>query len=293
MLTSASLLALRGSPGTQLHHARHPFCTPVTLAMLADVGRFLRPRRFRRLRIEKLHRLLNLGSLHRPADQLWALWLDLWGAWWSRHLAGTTGYCFTADYVVRHTGIWCEHLASLKGASNASLLEIGSFEGRSAVWFLENVLTHPTATITCVDPFVGPGAEARFDHNVRVSGHRPKVTKIKGLSEAVLPTLKPASYDAIYIDGSHLAVNVLMDAALSWTLVKRDGVLIFDDYLWLPDSPAWRRPQMAIDLFLSLTGSDAVVLHQGHQMIVRKVGPPADGPRRDESRGQYHEGAGR
>jgi predicted O-methyltransferase YrrM len=176
-------------------------------------------------------------------------------------------------------------LAALRGASNARLLEVGSFEGRSAIWFLDNVLTHPTATITCVDPFVAPGAEARFDHNIRVSGHAAKVAKIKGRSEVVLLDLKPASYDAIYIDGLHLAVNVLMDAALGWTLLKLGGVLIFDDYLWRPDRPAWARPQLAIDLFLSMVGTDAVVLHKARQVIVRKVGRPADSPEaaKDES----------
>jgi predicted O-methyltransferase YrrM len=182
-------------------------------------------------------------------------------------------------------------LASLTGAGDASLLEVGSFEGRSAIWFLDNVLTHPTATITCVDPFIGPGAEAQFDHNMRVSGHAAKVTKIKGRSEVVLLDLKPASYDAIYIDGSHLAVNVLMDAALSWTLLKRGGVLIFDDYLWRPERPAWNRPQLAIDLFLSMVGTDAVVLHKTHQAIVRKVGQPADSPEATNDESAINEGA--
>jgi predicted O-methyltransferase YrrM len=232
------------------------------------------------IRIQRLERLVKRRSLQKPVDRLWALWSSVWEAWWSRHLAGIPDYSFTTDYVARHAEVWREHLAPLMGASGVRLLEIGSLEGRSALWFLENILTHATATITCVDPFVGPGVEARFDHNIKLSGHAAKVTKIKGPSEAVLPDLAPASYDAIYVDGAHLAVNVLMDAVLSWRLVKTGGVLIFDDYTWAADRAPWRRPQMGVDLFLGMVGSDAVVLDKDAQVIVRKLGPPADSPRR-------------
>lgn len=66
------------------------------------------------------------------------------------------------------------------------MLEIGSYEGRSAVWFLENILTHPTARIVCVDLFTRLPFELRFDHNIRISGAGDKVTKMKGRSETVL-----------------------------------------------------------------------------------------------------------
>jgi predicted O-methyltransferase YrrM len=128
-----------------------------------------------------------------------------------------------------------------------------------------------------VDPFFRPGLEARFDHNIRVSGHAAKVVKIKGLSEAVLLDLESASYDAIYVDGSHRAVNVIMDAVLSWRLLKPGGVLIFDDYRWHPERPAWERPQLAVDLFLSLVGTHAVILHKAYQVIVRKPVWSVDG----------------
>jgi predicted O-methyltransferase YrrM len=218
--------------------------------------------------------MFGISKFQRRVDQLGR---DLWNLCLSWRLARTEDYSFTEDYVTHQGSTWSQQLASLRGRSGARILEVGSFEGRSAIWFLENVLTHPTATITCVDPFYHPGLEARFDHNIRVSGHAAKVTKIKAPSEAVLPKLDPASYDAIYVDGSHLAVHVMMDAALSWTLVKPGGVLIFDDYLWQRELPAWARPQLAIDLFLSMVATDAVILHKAYQVIVRKLARPAGG----------------
>jgi len=32
------------------------------------------------------------------------------------------------------------------------MLEIGSFEGGSAAWFLCSILTHPTARLVCIEP---------------------------------------------------------------------------------------------------------------------------------------------
>jgi predicted O-methyltransferase YrrM len=248
-----------------LEHTRY-------VPMPATLDRSLPPGRTGRLlRLQKKLERLPVSRLHRPVERVEALWRGFWNRWLSRHLARTPGYAFTADYVAQHEPVWSEHLAHLRGAHNTRLLEVGSFEGRASTWFLENVLTHPTATLTCVDPFGYPGAEARFDHNVRASGHAARLRKIKGKSEAVLLHLEPASYDAVYIDGSHLAVNVLMDAVLGWRLMKPGGVLIFDDYLWRPDYPLWRRPQVAIDLFLDLVGADAAVLHKARQVIVRKA----------------------
>jgi predicted O-methyltransferase YrrM len=219
--------------------------------------------------------MFGIGRFQRRIDQLGRDICNLWLSW---RLARTAEYSFTTDYVTHHAPTWCQYLRSLRGSSHARLLEIGSFEGRSAIWFLDNILIQQTATITCVDPFYGLGREARFDHNIRVSGHSAKVTKIKGRSETVLLDLEPASYDAIYIDGAHLAVNVLMDAVLSWTLLKPGGVLIFDDYLWHTERPAWARPQLAIDQFLSMVGTEAQVLHKAYQIIIRKLARTADGP---------------
>jgi predicted O-methyltransferase YrrM len=149
-------------------------------------------------------------------------------------------------------------------------LEIGSFQGRSAVWFLQNILTDPTATLDCLDRFHILGTEPRFDHNLKMSRRAAQVTKHKGRSEDILPGLTPAHYDAIYVDGSHRALNVLMDAMLAWQLLKPCGVLFFDDYTWQMDLPPTERPQMAIDLFLKAHHAALDVMHFDYQVAVRK-----------------------
>jgi len=194
----------------------------------------------------------------------------------SRQLRSYADYSYTTDYVTRHTANWQTWLADWSGKPNVHFLEIGSYEGRSAVWFLQNILTNPTSTLDCVDLFIGRGAEARFDHNIRLSGRSGQVRKHKGRSEDVLLTLVPAHFDMIYVDGGHRAANVLMDAMLSWRLLKPDGLIIFDDYRWEMDKAPAERPQIAIDLFLEAYADRITVLHRGYQVAVRAKNPGAD-----------------
>lgn len=187
-----------------------------------------------------------------------------------RQLARDPGYSFTADYVSSVESGWQELLKELRGRRNLRVLEIGSYEGRSAVWFLDNVLTDPTSTLTCIDAWSWREDELRFEHNLRISGHAAKVTKLKGPSDEVLPRLPRDSFDLIYVDGSHRATNVLMDGALAWQRVKPGGIVIFDDYRWDPHKPPHERPEMAVDLLLELIDGRYELLLKGYQLAIRR-----------------------
>lgn len=189
-----------------------------------------------------------------------------------KQLPSTHSYSFTADWFSNRISVWQKHLAVLAGQPNLHALEIGSFEGRSALWLLEHILTDPSSTLTCVDPFLGIGGSLRFDHNIRLSGQATRVQKLQGSSHDVLPTLAREIFDLIYIDGSHKAADVYFDALLSWCLLKNGGILIFDDYLWQPptDARASQSPKIAIDLFLEGYVQQLELLHRGQQVIVRK-----------------------
>lgn len=198
------------------------------------------------------------------------LWMQVSDQRTQRRLENSGEYAFRHDYVSRHTPLWERFLEPYRDRDNVRMLEIGSFEGASTIWFLENILTHPSSSITCVDPFSRGGGEVRFDHNLRISGLSQKVIKIKATSDEALLKMMPRSFDVIYIDGSHLARDVLLDAAASWWLLKSDGILIFDDYQWQLDRPAAQRPQLAIDIFLDALAPQLEVLAKDNQVIVRK-----------------------
>jgi predicted O-methyltransferase YrrM len=188
----------------------------------------------------------------------------------TRELAHESGYSYTSDYISKNLENWMRLLGEYRGHPGVQMLEIGSYEGRSAVWFLENILTHPTAGIVCIDFFTRLSLSMRFDHNIRHSGASGKVTKMKGHSDAILTTLPLEHFDIIYVDGSHQAAPVLMDAMLCWYRLKPGGVMIFDDYLWDREELASDRPQMAIDLFLKAFEGSYDLLLKDYQVAIRK-----------------------
>jgi predicted O-methyltransferase YrrM len=187
----------------------------------------------------------------------WAVWFE--------------GKEFTTDWTSAHFGSWSQVLAPFQ-RDGLRLLEIGSFEGRSAIFWLEYF---PGSHVTCVDKFFGTtrhnqDIEARFDRNVAAYGER--VRKINRCSAEVLPSLRIEDelFDLIYIDGSHRRDDVMADCLLSWPLLRPGGVMIFDDYLHELHKPPAERPKDAIDTFLSWHAEEVDELSRGYQIIVRR-----------------------
>jgi len=180
-------------------------------------------------------------------------------------------YIFSTDWITNHVPQWTKVLAHLKDKPNVRGLEIGSFEGRSAIWFLENILTHPSSGIVCVDIFASE-YEINFDQNMRHFG--PKVQKIRAPSQLALRRLETGTYDFAYIDGSHTSKDTLIDAVLTWDLMKPGGIIIIDDYLWENAKEELNNaaftPQLAINAFLNVFEPYADIIERGSQVIVRK-----------------------
>jgi len=201
-------------------------------------------------------------------------------------------YVFTEGWFLFNVSGWENHLKELKGKTNIHALEIGSYEGFSAIWQLENILTDPASTITCIDIFDDKVYEERFDQNIKATGVSDKVIKLKGSSEKMLRGLNFEQYDYIYIDGCHLTKWVLSDAVLSWDLLKKGGLMIFDDYHLIEGKPPqyrptgidfidnyiWKKrmrdtrsPEPAIDVFLKIFGPYLKVVFKRHQVVVKKL----------------------
>lgn len=197
---------------------------------------------------------------------------------------------FTRDWFSHNIESWQRWLAELAGKPHIRALEIGSFEGRATTWLLENILTDETSRIDCVDPF-RQDYYRRFLSNIAAWRHR--VTVHRGLSDKVLPTLR-GEFDFVYIDGDHRPFAILSDAVHAWPRLKVGGILIFDDYLFVPHefdrqtNGEWserraRRqiakhraqcPKTAIDGFLTAMTGQYEVLGQGYQFALRKLADP-------------------
>jgi hypothetical protein len=200
-------------------------------------------------------------------------------------------YIFTVDWFSPHILLWGNYLNHYKGKPNLRFLEIGSYQGRAAVWLLENILTHNSSSITCIDTFEGSVEHHEhfkddiknlfetFSHNMSRFGDKVKVMKnrsqvaLKHLSicGANLNKGDDGQFDFVYIDGDHRASSVMEDAVLSLPLLKQGGLMIFDDYLWTCSKKDIDDPKPAIDAFIHLYADKIKVLFINQQVIIRKL----------------------
>jgi predicted O-methyltransferase YrrM len=194
---------------------------------------------------------------------------------------------YTKDWFDRCIPEWTELFKDIAGKPNLRFLEIGSYEGRSTCWLMDNVLTHPSSTITCLDLWEGCSDRGewskelydRYDmsqvyenflHNTKEYG---RVWHKRGPSSYSLKDMDDRGpyFDFIYIDGSHIACDVLEDGVLAFPLLKEGGLLIFDDYKWDFFGNSLRHPKVAVDAFLSVYQSKIEVISLDRQAVIRKI----------------------
>ena len=169
------------------------------------------------------------------------------------------------------------HLLQLAGQPNLKFLQIGAYTGDASMWLLENILTHPTSTLTDVDTWEGSEEsehkkidfDAVYTTYLTRTSQYDNVLAIKSKSEYALPNLNH-TYDFIYIDGDHTAKAVAEDAEGAWKLLKPNGILAFDDYMWGQDVPEHLTPRPAIDDFLAKHKGTYNLLNKDYQVWIQK-----------------------
>jgi predicted O-methyltransferase YrrM len=169
-------------------------------------------------------------------------------------------------------------LSQYKDEPNLNYLQIGVFTGDASIWLMENVLTHSSSKLTDVDTWQGSDEEVHHDMDFidiektydfkTIKYHRIK--KVKERSSIFLANCKD-TFDFIYIDGDHTASAVLIDALLSWNLLKVGGIIAFDDYQW--DSPKGLvyTPKMGVNMFDALYKNSTELIGTGAQVWYRKT----------------------
>jgi predicted O-methyltransferase YrrM len=175
------------------------------------------------------------------------------------------------------------------------VLEVGSYEGASACYLIEKLASTRELEIHCVDTWDGgvehkeaqldmSSVEARFHANtqkaIAAADFAVSLVAHKANSDIALAKLlaegKQGYFDFIYIDGSHQAPDVLCDALLGFRLLRRYGVMAFDDYLWQEEMPYGidpiRCPKPAIDAFTNTYCRKLRVIRAPlYQLYVQKV----------------------
>ena len=195
-------------------------------------------------------------------------------------------YKFTQDWFSWAPAVWEQLIPLLP--ERKKFLEIGSFEGRSATWIIENMIDNEAVpgSVLCIDTWEGGeehgeenmgGVEERFDHNIAILRAKyPErfIDQYKNKSTVALAEImhgdRSPTFEFIYIDGRHIDTDVLTDACMAWPLLKQGGIMVFDDYMWGNPRDILHRPKPAIDAFINLFAEEVDVIHLGYQAVVRK-----------------------
>ncbi|KZT74467.1 glycosyltransferase family 8 protein, partial [Daedalea quercina L-15889] len=164
------------------------------------------------------------------------------------------------------------------------VLEIGSWEGRSAV-FLATELCAKGGDIVCIDHFdllrsaAGQERYSKITHNLKLTGKPFRI-----FDEFSFPALMillneemdnpNPGYDWIYVDGSHEADDTFLDGELVWRLAKKGAIIIFDDYHWDKEPVhSIHHPKRGIDAFMTLHRGEFEILSspEQYQMVLQKT----------------------
>ena len=158
-------------------------------------------------------------------------------------------------------------------------LEIGTFYGANIFSVAKTYGLHSDSKLYCIDPWEEYDEYPEYKneqstiyntflYNLNNFEDKNKIVVNRGYSNFEIPKFQDDFFDIIYIDGNHEPSYVLEDAVLSFRKLKKDGIMIFDDYGWGgPDLT-----QRGIDGFLSGYHKKIVKLGEKHaQVFIKKL----------------------
>ena len=155
-------------------------------------------------------------------------------------------------------------------------LEVGCFEGLSSFFVLSE---YKAVDATLLDIWDMPNPNSKtlshnfnsientFDDNLS----RFNFTKIKDDSVVAMRKLfkQNKSFDFIYIDGSHNGEDILSDAIEAFKILKKEGLIFFDDFLQHDKNRALQSYE-GIEKFLNLYSNYLKIEYFQNNLVVRK-----------------------
>ena len=186
---------------------------------------------------------------------------------------------FTNNWFGRNINISMKILKKIFENKPVKILEIGSYEGRSAIWMLENLCKLPGSTFTSIDPYstadttapVEDGTYERFCYNIKLCTHVSKFNQHVGYSKDIMPKLiaEKKIYDVVYIDGSHIREDVLVDMDNAHQLLESNGIMLMDDAGFDPNKD--ENAMGAIKRFLVKHPGEYRLLLKEWQWMIQKL----------------------
>ena len=178
----------------------------------------------------------------------------------------------TNDYFSMHSYNFFKYLNFLEG--NFNYLEIGTYEGNSAM-FVAN--TFPKSKVYCVDNWNKTEeygdqnfdiVEKNFDYN---TSSFKNILKFKNNSDDFFKK-NNTLFEVVYIDGYHRDFQVLKDCRNAWKILKKNGLLICDDYIWNFYENIKENPCYSINKFMDEIKNENKVLEVSKsQIFIKKL----------------------
>lgn len=191
------------------------------------------------------------------------------------------------NYHAPYEGAW-RHLFNERAKWDPDVprvvVEVGTYEGSSALWIAQHLLRSSDSQLYCIDAWPEADGLVRYERflaNTRELSGGPKIEAIRDWSQNGLRMLlqRGVSADLLYVDGGHDAPTVLRDLVTGFDLVKVGGLVICDDYLWQDErfggNRTLGRPKIAIDAFTTIY-ADKLRMVRGlpnAQVYFQKIAP--------------------
>ena len=191
------------------------------------------------------------------------------------------GYSFSRWWY-QGVPVWGDQIKEmLPRESKRYFLEIGCYEGLSAIMTIENLLDDGDS-ISLIDPFTGVSDEGENLQTVcqtflnNISNAKTlyperdiNISRMKSEQALHGYITKGCEFDFIFIDGSHKTSDVEKDLVLSWRILSKGGVMICDDYQWRGVTKE-SNPAMAIDNFIASTDGLSIIF-EDQQIGIQKI----------------------
>ena len=171
-------------------------------------------------------------------------------------------------------------LIPLAGQDYLQFLQLGAYTGDASVWMLDFVLQGEGSRLTDVDTWQGSDEEAHESINFedvynnylhKLDEYEYQVSIKRMTTFDYLLTHRSEQFDFIYVDADHTSAGALLDAELSWDLLKSGGIMAFDDYTWGDHLPAYLAPKLGINLFLHRHQGKFELLVMNTQVWIKKL----------------------
>jgi predicted O-methyltransferase YrrM len=156
------------------------------------------------------------------------------------------------------------------------VLQIGTYTGDATEWLLSN---REIEFIHDVDTWEGSDEEqhhtldfksveevydSRFKEN-------SKVQKFKMTSDEFFANISNSSYNFIYIDGDHTAIQTALDGLNAFKLLELSGVIAFDDYGWGYGGKPFLEPKRGVDAFMAICEGEVKCISHGYQVWFERL----------------------